>query len=238
MYNAVADFVEVTVDGTYHVLIPSRFPPIDIFSFIANGQDEAFAEVESLTNPRMKERRDLLNGTNAVDGNSPLVQNWNHAPFAYPNPDGTRFFGPHIAALELAIDRETALVISIGKREAFLAATAEPPIGLDMRALSRPVRGRFVDLRSVDPTLPLDQRRVIGQRVAEAGYDGVIFRPGERTAAECVSVINGQTLGRAVQGEHYKFNWNGQMIDMLYDFHAGQKVLPSQLTGNPGGMAA
>ena len=233
MSNAAADFDKIDVDGTYHVLIPSRFPPIDIFARIANGQDDAFFELESLTNPRLKEKRQILNGADAVDGNSPLVQNWNHAPFAYPNPDGTYFFGPDLSALELASDLETALAVSVARRERFLGDTSEPATGLDMRALSRTVRGRFADLRSLDPTIPGEQRRMLGQRVFEAGLDGIVFRSADRGEGLCVSILRIETLGKAVQGEHFRFNWNGTCIDVIYDFRTGKEIYPDELRANP-----
>ena len=234
MSNAAAEFDTIDVDGIYYVLIPSRFPPIDIFARISNGQDEAFFELESLTNPRLKEKRQILNGADAVDGNSPLVQNWNHAPFAYPNPDGTYFFGPDLSALELASDLETALAISVAKRERFLGDTSEPATGLDMRALSRTVRGRFADFRNLDPKMPTDQRRKLGQRVFEAGLDGLLFRSVDRPSGLCVSILQIGTLGNAVQGEHFRFNWNGSHIDVLYDFRTGTRIYPDKLRANPG----
>lgn len=234
MSNVAAEFDIVEVDGTHHLLIPSRFPPIDLYARIADGQDATFSELESLTNPRLKERRQLLNGTDAVDGNSPLVQNWNHAPFAYPNPDGTSFFGPELSALELACDLETALAASVAKRERFLAATCEPATGLDMRVLSRTVKGRFADLRSLDPATLPEAKRAVGRQVYEAGLDGVLFRSPERAAGQCVSTLRGETLGRAVQGEHFRFNWDGTRIDVLYDFRTGTRIHPERLREDAG----
>jgi hypothetical protein len=234
MSNAAAEFGVLDVDRTYFVLIPSRFPPIDIYARIAGGEDDAFSALESLTNPRLKERRQILGGVDAVDGNSPLVQNWNHAPFAYPNPEGTRFFGPELSALELAADLDTALAVSVARRELFLSATAEPATGLDMRVLSRVVRGRFADLRGLDPETPTERRRVLGRQVFEAGLDGLLFRPPDRPAGECLSTLRGETLGRAVQGEHFRFNWNGRRIDVLYDFRTATRVYPEDLRAKPG----
>lgn len=129
MRNVADEFIAKDIEQPFFTLIPSRFPTIDVFARVANDRSHALAEIESLTNPRLRERDRLMNGAQVVDGNGPLLQNWNHAPFTYPNPDGTRFFDADRPALELAADMQTALAISIRKREMFLSKTGEAPIG-------------------------------------------------------------------------------------------------------------
>ena len=89
---AAEDHQIVDVNQTFFTLIPSRFPTIDVFARVANDRSGELAELESLTNPRLRERDRLLSGAQVVDGNGPLLQNWNHAPFTYHNPEGSRFF--------------------------------------------------------------------------------------------------------------------------------------------------
>jgi len=121
----VEEFSVVDVHQTFFTLIPSRFPTIDVFARVANDRSRELAELESLTNPRLRERDRLLHGAQVVDGNGPLLQNWNHAPFTYHNPEGSRFYDPGQPVLELASDMQTALAISIRKRETFLSRTGE-----------------------------------------------------------------------------------------------------------------
>lgn len=229
MSSAEDDLNIIEIDARYHRLIPSRFPTIELFERIAAGNDEAFKELESRTNPRLKEKTRLLNGVDAVDGNSPQIQNWNHAPFAYPNPDGTTFFGPELGVLELAADMTSALAISVGKRESFLAATREPATGLDMRQLSNRVTGRFADFRDIDVSGGVAARRRLGRIVFEAGLHGVVFRPAERVGGECIAVLHAEALGAAVQGDHFRFVWDGERITKLYDFRTGTPIYPEDL---------
>ena len=58
MRNAVADIElqAVDVDETFFTLIPSRFPTIDVFARVANDRSAELAAIESLTNPRIRER--------------------------------------------------------------------------------------------------------------------------------------------------------------------------------------
>jgi hypothetical protein len=240
MRNAVADIElqAVDVDETFFTLIPSRFPTIDVFARVANDRSAELAAIESLTNPRIRERERLLSGAQVVDGNGPLLQNWNHAPFTYANPEGSRFFGPDRPALELAQDRQTALSISIRKRETFLARTGEAPIGLEMRELSRKVRGRFIDGTSWPTDLDQEERYRRGRAVAEAGFDGLLFRPPERLAGISVSVLNGDVLDRAVQRDHFKFVWDGTRVSVVYSFGSDKAFHPDALRGTEAVLAA
>ena len=231
MRNVADEFIAKDIEQPFFTLIPSRFPTIDVFARVANDRSHALAEIESLTNPRLRERDRLMNGAQVVDGNGPLLQNWNHAPFTYPNPDGTRFFDADRPALELAADMQTALAISIRKREMFLSKTGEAPIGLEMRELSRQVRGRFVDGRDWDPELDLAERRRRGRQIAEAGFDGLLFRPAERPSGLCVSVLRGDVLERAVQRDHFKFVWDGSRVRTVYSFASDVQYSPEDLCG-------
>lgn len=230
MLNVADDSLHaVDIEQTFYTLIPSRFPTIDVFARVANDRSPELAAIESLTNPRIRERERLLSGAQVVDGNGPLLQNWNHAPFTYANPEGSRFFGADRPALELAQDVQTALSISIRKREAFLARTGEAPIGLEMRELSRTVKGRFADATGWDTGLDQDERYRRGRAVAEAGFDGLLFRSPERPAGICVSVLRGDVLDRALQRDHFKFVWDGARVSVVYSFASGKAFCPDAL---------
>jgi hypothetical protein len=235
---AASDHNSVNVEQTFYTLIPSRFPTVDVFARVANDRSSELAEIESLTNPRLRERDRLIKGAQIVDGNGPLLQNWNHAPFTYLNPEGTRFFDPDRPALELAADMQTALVISVRKRETFLTRTTEAPIGLEMREISRQVKGRFANGLDWDPGLDLVERRRLGREVAEAGFDGLLFRPAERPSGICVSVLKGEVLQRAVQRDHFKFVWDGTRVRVVYSFTSGAEYHPDDLCGTTQILAA
>ncbi len=238
MPSVAADYPAESIDQLFFTLIPSRFPTIDVFARVASNRSHQLAEIESLTNPRLRERERIMQGAHVVDGNGPLLQNWNHAPFAYLNPEGTRFFDAERPALELAGDMQTALAISIRKREMFLGRTSEAPIGLEMRELSRQVKGRFANGMDWDPDLDLAERRRRGRAIAEAGFDGLLFRPAERPSGMCVSVLTGQVLERAVQRDHFKFVWDGSRVSVVYSFGSGAEYQSDDLRGSAQILAA
>jgi hypothetical protein len=223
MRNAADDFDVKDVNDLFYTLIPSRFPPVPLYQRIACGYDDDVAGVAELHNPRLREKQRLVGkGTATVDETSPLFQNWNHAPFTYSNPEGSWFFNRFVRCLEMSRDRQTALAVSVAKRELFLRRTAEAPIGLDMRMLSRTVSGAFLDVQSVSVDLTMIERRKLGAKLVERakteGLSGVLFRSPERPSGTRICVLNGNALGRAVQGEHFRYSWDGDRVSSLYAF--------------------
>tara|TARA_R110002124_G_scaffold159631_2_gene326901 strand:+ start:9870 stop:10586 length:717 start_codon:yes stop_codon:yes gene_type:complete len=228
--RSVAEFDVVQIKGEqFYNLIPSRFPTIRVFERINPERHDEIAELESQTNPRLKEKQILLSGSPDVDTDIPAVQNWNHAPFAYRNPEGSRFFGPDHPALELAADIQTAMLMAVTGRQRFLSCTSETPIDLEMRELCRPVKGKFADLRRLGAILDADQRMELGLKVIEAKLDGLLYHPHERPSAKCVSVLTKEAFERAEQGRHFKFLWDGSCISKLYDFSDGATISPKEL---------
>lgn len=238
MHSAVAKAVRVKWDQTGHRLIPSRFPPVRIYEgLVANDRYDSLIEIENLTNPRLKAAERLGEVETAKSPNR--LQNWNHAPFAYSNPEGSLFFGPDRPCVELAVDRQTALAISISRRQRFLSRTAEPALGLDMRMLSTPVTGVLLDLRPLGSALSETERRFIGESVQEDEVDGILYVSPERPSGAALSILRGSALGRTVQASHYRFAWNGDKFVSLYAFDdKGRELLPEALLGPDDVLAA
>lgn len=227
----------VSFSGFGFRLIPSRFPPVDVYSgLVANDRFEELAEVESRTNPRLQSEGRLLE----IYGNpnSPQLQNWNLAPFKYINPEGSRFFPPTQPALELATDVQTALAIAVRRRELFLNRTCEPATGLDMRMLKTPVKGDFGDLRGLLPEMDLAARRE-ATKALPSNSAGVLFRADERPFADCISVTDKNALERSIQTVHYRFEWDGERIASIYAFNDEEpEIDPSSLFGKAQILAA
>ena len=228
----------IDLDATFHLLIPSRFPPIALYERIAGDHGDEVASIESLTNPRLAEKRRMLGSEMPTKNEPPAWQNWNHAPFAYPNPNGTRFFGPDVPALELADDLQTALAISVERRARFLGLTNEAKITLDMRAISRRVKGSFLDARDAGAEASESERLAVGGGAIDGGFAGVLFTPRERPTGGAISVLNNEVLGRAVQGEHFNFVWDGGRIRTIYSFAKGREIDPNELAGMKIALAA
>lgn len=223
-------------------LIPSRFPPVNIYDgLIANDRQEELVAAENLTNPRLRSLNRLSSAAQGDAAANPRLQNWNLAPFAYGSPDGSLFFGEDRPCLELAGERQTALAVSVSKRQAFMDATGEDPIGLDMRMLCTPVTGLFWDLRGLPESpaaLPEKQRRELGASMPSAAQ-GILYRPPERLAGTSLAIVTGDILQRSQQTVHFRYVWDGQRISQLYAFdREGTRIEAAALASESDILAA
>jgi hypothetical protein len=57
----------------------------------------------------------------------------------------------------------------------------------------------------------------------------VVFRPAERTGGECVAILHVEALGAAVQGDHFRYVWDGERITKVYDFRTATPIYPDDL---------
>jgi hypothetical protein len=227
-----SDLPLVSVNGDWYRLIPSRFPPISIYErVIANDRINDLVDVENLTNPRVRALAMRTSGLQSVDPSSPTLQNWNLAPFTYPNPEGSHFFRDGYSVLELTDCLQGALATSVRLRETFLRRTREAPIALEMRVLKTPVSGEFLDLRALGNVHSKEDRWGIGDQVIGAGLDGVLFESPDRPSSTRIAVLKESKLGRSDQTKHFKFFWNGERITSVVAFGDLQEISPELLSG-------
>jgi hypothetical protein len=221
MPNEADDIRERTarLSGTWYRLIASRFPTVDLYERIAvNGAQDILVRIETLTNPRVRDKEEAARVSSIDVETSPKFQNWNQAPFSYPNPAGSRYVGPLFRAMELFASLNGALAAAIKKRETFLAATEHRATNLDMRVLRHDFGGEFVD-RTCDPIdMPQEERWKIGERLLKAGKHGVYYRCPELPHCFAVSLFDGEGLGPARQAEHFRFRWDGHRIPWIYPY--------------------
>lgn len=174
----------------------------------------------------------------SVDENSPRLQNWNHAPFAYTNPEGSYLLGPVHGVMEAAGDEDAALAIAIRRRETFLSRTSEPPLDLDMRVLSTRIAGEFADLTAMALDMAQAARWEIGRQLLDAGASGAVFRRAERPVAQFIAVFDAALLERSLQRTHYRFVWDGTVIKSVYDFGSGREIKREDLVPGSSGREA
>lgn len=208
---------ELQVNAPWFRLIPSRFPTVDVYRRVAPTERwPILSEVELLTNPRQKERVSIL-GSDVVDGAPPQLQNWNHAPFVYLDPDGSHLLRGAYGVLELGETKDVALAMAVSRREAFLSATALPPQAIEMRLLKHPVRGKFAVLQGLDQ-LSEEERWKLGESLYEE-WDGAVFDCAAAPRGKMIAVFNSECLGKSVQGDHFRFWWDGSHIRNIYNFN-------------------
>jgi len=227
----------VALTGYWYRLIPSRFPTIDIYRRVAPRELWPLAAaIETMTNPRVRLKEKLTAGCDRDGAIPPRLQNWNHAPFSYRNPLGTHLLPDGYSILELADSVQTALAVSIRKRERFLGAAQLPLTDLEMRVLKHEVAGCFTDLGNLAQDMPRDARWALGQQLFEAGSTGARFRCPDRPDGFGLAVFDPSALGPAVQTQHFKFHWDGERIGEIYNYrddNDGQPLLAEQIFSGP-----
>jgi hypothetical protein len=226
------------IDEDYHRLIPSRFPPVPLYARLGSAEIQAAAEaLEARTNPRLQEKDRLAQGERPV-GAANRLQNWNLAPFSYPNPEGTTFLNPAFKILELVKGIRPALAIAVQRREAFLNASAEPPIDIEMRTLVHRIKGRFVDLTGLPFEPDQAARWRLGAEVYASDAQGILFLRPDFPGVRAVAVFDQAVLGRAIQSDHYRFVWDGEAIRTIGNFSNEEVIDRDRLFAELRGRAA
>jgi len=206
-------------------LVPSRFPPIQLFERVARPEDlEAVFAFESQTNDRLREEAGEIHLVAREDricgpGASPIM-----AAFTHRNPDGSRFsdgsFGVYYAAHAL----ETAVWETAHHRARFLRATKQTATQIDMRCYLASIDAELTDIRGqqkrrrdlYDPA-SYAASRPYGVKLRAQGAGGIVYDSVRHPGGECIAVFKPRLLRRAVQGAHLCFVWDGERIARWYE---------------------
>ena len=206
-------------------IIPSRFPPIELFERVSDAGDlEAIFELESLTNPRLREEvgdiclvpvEDRVSGP----GSSAIM-----AAFTHLNPEGSRFSDGSCGVFYAGKDLNTAIAETKHHRERFLRATAQSPMEFDMRAYAVDLAGELHDLRGRRPDYPLVYREdshAAGRHLAGAlrrdGSNGIAYDSIRREGGECAAVFRPVLLSNCRQERHLGYVWDGKRVTTVYE---------------------
>lgn len=198
-------------------MVPSRFPTVGPWDRIASPEDfDALAEIEALTNARVREELGVLAITPRErwltgPGSTPVM-----AAFTHLTPGGSRFsdgtFGVFYAAREL----ETSIRESAHHRAEFLRSTREPPMQVQMRAYRTRIACRMHDIRGGYPRChdPDDYSasRRLAVKLRAANSNGIVYDSVRNPGGQCVAVFWPDRVGPCTQAGHYAFCWNGERI--------------------------
>lgn len=208
-----------------HRIIPSRFPPIDLFERVADPADlDAVYAVEALTNPRLRESVGALPAVPPHDRITGTGAGFIMAPFTHLSAEGARFSTGAFGAYYAARSRATAIAETVYHRERFLRATAQPAMELTMRVLLATVRGELLDLRGArsshtalyHPTdYTASQAFAAAQRAQ--GAAGVVYHSVRDTTGECVALWRPRLVTSCRQGAHLGYVWDGTRITAVYE---------------------
>ncbi|WP_298722377.1 RES family NAD+ phosphorylase [uncultured Ferrovibrio sp.] len=206
-------------------IIPSRFPPIQLFERVTEPDDlEAIFELESLTNPRLRDEAGEIRLVPQEDRISGPGTSVIMAAFTHLNPDGSRFTDGTYGVFYAANNLDTAIAETRYHRERFMRATAQAHMELDMRVYLVDLAGELHDLRGQKATYPLVYRKdnyAAAQHLAKVarkgGSNGIVYDSVRCDGGECVAVFRPPLLSNARQERHLCYVWDGARITTVYE---------------------
>ena len=217
--------VAPTVWRPSYRLIPSRYPTVGLYDAIADPADlDTVFAVEALTNPRLREevgQLQLVPPPERISGaGSTLIM----AAFTHLNAEGSRFSDGRYGVYYAAHTLDTAIAEVSHHRAVVLARTREPPIDVDMRAITATLDAPLHDLRALgtkgaalfDPDHYVAPQ-TLGRQLREAGSWGVQFPSVRHSGGLCVGVFRPRALRNARSGAHIALHWDGQRITHWFE---------------------
>ncbi len=215
---------QVTWQPSYRI-IPSRFPPIDLFEKVADPADlEAVFQIEAMTNSRLRDEVGLIELVPPEDRVSGPGTSAIMAAFTHIAPDGARFTDGTFGAYYCAKSLETAVAETRYHRESFLRATNEPPQEVDMRVYAADLDAQLIDLRGQKDALPTlyapddySASQAFAHQQRENGTDGIVFASVRREDGECAAVFRPRLITNCRQERHLAYVWDGKRIAAIYE---------------------
>jgi len=205
-------------------IIPSRFPPIQLFERVANPADlEAVLAVESLTNDRLRDEVGNLQLVPPAERLSGPGSSHIMAAFTHVNPEGSRFSNGLHGVYYAANTLETAISETIHHREQFLRATSQRPQELDMRVLVadletalHDIRGMQTELADVYDKNDYSHAQALGKSLRDEGSWGIAYDSVRHSGGECAGIFRPRALNNCRQERHLCYVWDGHRISRWY----------------------
>lgn len=209
-------------------IVPSRFPPIDLFERIADPADwDALIELESLTNPRLRDEVGDIALVPAAERVSRPGASAIMAAFTHLNPDGSRFADGSYGVFYCTPDLETAIAETRYHRARFMTATRQPAQHLDMRVYLTDLRADLHDIRGRARRMPLVYHSTayaagqeLARRLRARGSGGIVYSSVRHPGGECAAVFRPRLLSNCRQERHLAYVWDGETIRDVYEKQA------------------
>lgn len=210
--------------GPCRRIIPSRFPPIQLFERVVDPADlEAVLEIESLTNDRLREEVGNLGLIPMEDRIAGAGTSFIIAAFTHLNPQGSRFSDGTYGVFYAGRTLETAIAETRYHREQFMQATSEPPMELDMRVLLTDLDKELHDIRGMRTVIPeiyadndYSASQALGKQLRAQNSWGIAYDSVRHSGGECVGVFRPPALRHCRQERHLCYVWDGHRISNVY----------------------
>ena len=180
----------VTWRPSYRV-IPSRFPPIDLFEGVNSNADDwgLLNELEGETSARLREQAGAIHLVRDDDrrygpGWTPVMAAFCHFPVT-----GSRFSDGTFGAYYCALTEATAIAETVYHAERFMGESNQPPLML----------------------------QTLGRKAWEEQTNGIVYPSVRDPEGECAAVLRPPVLSATRQGRHLGYDWDGQRIRHVYE---------------------
>jgi len=206
-------------------IIPSRFPPIQLFESVADPDDlEAVFEIEAMTNDRLRDEVGELQLVPAQDRISGPGTSYIMAAFTHLNPDGSRFSDGSWGVYYAGNDLDTAIAETRFHRSAFLNATSEAAMELDMRVLVTDVEGELHDIRGQQGKRPelydpdaYGASQAFARTLRDDNSNGIVYNSVRHQPGQCIAIFRPPLLSHCRHERHLCYVWNGSEISDVYE---------------------
>jgi hypothetical protein len=199
-------------------IIPTRFPSVGILDRLVGPKEiDALLEIDARTNPRINEDLGpvarIPPAERVVGAGASVIM----APFAHPNPDGSRFSDGRFGVFYAAHRLPTAIAEVRYHRERFMAASHEAPQTLELMLYEASVRGDFHDIRDSTNAgwyspVTYARSQPLGVRLHETGSGGIAYRSVRDPAGECLAVFRPSLITRCRPVKPLFAHWDGTRI--------------------------
>lgn len=202
-------------------LIRSIFPPIDLFEDIADPADwEALASAEAKSNPRVVDQIGQLDLVPVARRVSGVGASYLMAPFVHVSLDRPGRFTNGGYGVYSAGDSEEVAIREVAHHHAnFMAATNEPSGWTSQfRMLIGSIDAELHQLRDEQRALLPDDYsypQKLGATLRDAGSNGVVYPSVRSKGGECIGVFWPDIIPIPIQGDHYDFHWDGEIVDRI-----------------------
>jgi hypothetical protein len=211
--------------STYR-LIPSKYPPIDMFERIAPAADwMALQQLEALTNPRVRDAvGDIqlvpINKRVSGPGATIVMAPFTHCSTSRP----TRFTDGRYGIYYAARTFDTALLEVAHHMGRFHAATRDAPTVDHYRSYKGTLNKVMHDIRGGGFTHLLrpdakhyGRSQAFARALRSAGSNGIVYPSVRHATGECLAAFWPNVVTIPSQERHVELKWDGSTISQWLD---------------------
>lgn len=215
-------------------VIATRFPSVHVFDDIAPRDDwDDLERLANLTSPRVQQSgagwgmfkpEDCATGEGAS-----LVM----APFAYLNPDGSRFTDGTYGAYYAARNLQTAIRETVYHAENFARHARMAAITFEKQVLVARISGSFHDLRKSAPNQKIlsatsyASSQPFARKVrADEKSKGIVYPSVRSPGGECIAVFLPRLISNCRRAQYLDYVWDGKQISNVFERSLVQALQP------------